>query len=196
VASRRRWPAIILAAGLVAALGGSANAASDPASGQCTESGVQALAEAPLIPDVILSHDQTRPRIVDTLLSCRYGFYRDGSSWTFRENEPFLGAVLWFSFRDPGMTREESIADIVATTDRVWLARVQPDGSVGPAVEQHLSQTPVQQIMYPGFGLLVYQQRYFIGHLEAGDYVSTWASTFYGDPDSTATVMLHIEPAP
>jgi hypothetical protein len=166
-------------------------------SSTCTESGVVAIAQAPLAADRVLTRGLTRPRIADTLQHCRYGFYRDGSEATFRAGEPFLGAILWFSdYMESDIARADAVNDIEITGDRVYLARVQVDGSLGPSVEQPLSRTPYMQERSPLFGIIVYQQRYFIGHLDPGDYLSTWISTYPGAPDETATVLLHIVAGP
>lgn len=134
---------------------------------------------------------------------CQYRLYLDGEMFTFAQGDVILGGVnvFWeFEILDAlGMTREEAIADLEATEERVWLARVQADGTVGELIEQPLSRTPYRDGTYPEIGRVVQQHRAFVTSLPAGEYLSLfWArwEAFPGLPagELNATVRLLITP--
>lgn len=136
------------------------------------------------------------PKLLDTLSRCQYRLFRNGATFTFSEEDTFLGGVLWlYDYDNLGLTREEAIADLESIQDRVWLAEVQPGGATGPWVEQPLMRTAYKNIESAVFGLTVLQHRAFITRLPPGEYWSYWESRSPGAPDVTATVRLSITPA-
>src|SRR5262245_35310597 len=73
--------------------------------------------------------------------------------------------------------KDQGIADLELHEDHVYLARVEPDGTIGPAVEQPLVRTAYKNVQHAVFGLSVFQHRAFTTRLPAGEYVSTAVST-------------------
>jgi len=81
--------------------------------------------------------------------------------------------IVWFSdYKELGLTREQAIAEIELSEDRVWLAEVLPGGGMGALVEQPLMRTSFKDTIHDVLGHIVYQHRAFIAQLSAGEYLS------------------------
>ena len=135
----------------------------------------------------------------DAFTECQFRLYRDGAPVVFKEGDVFLGGMnlLWdFATAEQlGVTREEMLADMEATETRVWLARILPDGTPGPLVEQPLRRTPYKDGMHPTLGRVVQQHRAFITSLPAGEYVSVFEASwqeFHGLPAGELHSTVHI----
>ena len=163
----------------------------------CTIGDAQAMFQVLPIPAyVMLSRGIERPKLVDTLSQCQYRVFLDGFTFTFSEEDVFLGGVSYlYDYKQLGVTRQEAISELETYQDRVWLAEVLPGGAIGPWVEQPLMRTAYKNIQTTDFGLIVYHQRGFITQLPPGEYLSFWVGSIPGFPDSTATVRLVITPA-
>jgi hypothetical protein len=148
---------------------------------------------------LFFARGETDRRIVDVFQRCQYRLWFDGATFTFRENDVFLGGSVFFwsesELEEMGWTRRQAVADLEAIEARVWLAPVLPDGSIGELVEQQLRQTPVKTVPHTVFGKSVATQVAFIARLPAGDYVSVYQESKPGEPVFEATVHLHIVPA-
>ena len=132
---------------------------------------------------------------VDAVASCRYNVFADGETFTFTAQDWFVGQITWLAaYKADGIPRADAIADIRLTVDRVWLAPVLPDGSIGPLVEQALHYSQFKDTFRPCCGHMVYQERAFATQLPPGEYVSVWITHYPGLPDETATVHLVITP--
>ncbi len=117
--------------------------------------------------------------------SCQYRLFLDGRTFTYCEDDVILGGINPLAeYKALGWSREEGIADLERTADRVWV-----DG-----VEQPLMRTAYKDGQHPVFGHSVYQHRAFITQLAVGDHVSYWEETLDGSVDATATVYLRILP--
>ena len=135
------------------------------------------------------------PPVNEWFARCQYRLFFDGQHFTFSEDDWILGGrVDIYDYVASGITRAEAIAALELDRDRVWLAKVEPNGSLGPAVEQPLIRTAYTDWNHSIFGLTVWQHRAFIRRLPPGDYVSTYRSTAPGEDDFVATVYLHILP--
>lgn len=135
----------------------------------------------------------------DAFTECQFRLYRDGPPVVFREGDVFLGGMnlLWdFATAELlGVNRQEILADMEATETRVWLARILPDGTPGPLVEQPLLRTPYKDGMHPTLGLVVQQHRAYITSLLAGEYVSVFEARwqeFHGLPAGELHSTVHI----
>jgi hypothetical protein len=132
---------------------------------------------------------------VDAVSTCRYNVFADGETFTFTADDWFVGQITWLDpYKADGIPRSEAVANIKLGVDRVWLAPVLPDGSIGPLVEQTLHYSAFKDTFRPCCGHMVYQERAFAAQLPPGEYVSIWLSQYPGEPDQTATVYLHITP--
>jgi hypothetical protein len=140
---------------------------------------------------------------VDAVTNCQYRLFFDGATFTFAQQDVFLGGInLSWDVETAGLlgiTREEAIADLEATETRVWLARVESDGTVGALVEQPLLRTPYKDGVHPALGRVVQQHRAYITSLPAGEHLSIFEMTwqeFHGLPagEFQATVHLVITP--
>jgi hypothetical protein len=162
----------------------------------CGIGDAQAMFQVLVIPVAIMRPrgiDQSK--LVDSLSRCQYRLFSNGATYTFSEYDVFLGGIVWLGdYKARGITRQDAIAEIEATDDRVWMAELGPAGEIGELVEQPLMRTSYKTIPHPVFGMTVYQQRAFITQLPPGEYVSVWESTFQGAIE-TATVHLNITPA-
>ncbi len=128
---------------------------------------------------------QDHPGLLDAYGRCQYRIFRDGETFTFCEDDFFLGGtVVFWDYKVAGISRAEAIAEMELASDRVWL-----DG-----VEQVLERTAYKNLKSVNLGLLVYQVRGFVTQLPPGDHVSVWVGSFPGTPDETATVHLDILP--
>jgi hypothetical protein len=116
---------------------------------------------------------------------CQYRVFFDGRAFTYCEDDVILAGTIWFeNYQALGLTRDEAIAFYERYEDRVWI-----DG-----IEQPLERTAWKDADHPVVGPVVFQQRGFITKLPVGDHISHYESTFDGNLDGTATVMLHILP--
>jgi hypothetical protein len=140
------------------------------------------------------------PPVTDVLKRCQYRFFPVpgiGDHRTFTEDDWVLGGIVYStSYVADGVTRAAAVADLELGTDRVSLAKVQPNGHLGPAVEQPLMRTGYTDWNHSTYGLTVWQHRGFIRRFTPGDYVNTWVSSYPGFPDDTTTMYLHIVPRP
>ncbi len=97
--------------------------------------------------------------IADLVLRCQYRLYLDGETVTFRENDVFLGGIAyWYTeaeLAELGWTWRQAIADMESIDQRVWLARVRADGSIGRLVEQPLRSTAYRHYTHSEMGRLV-----------------------------------------
>ena len=125
----------------------------------------------------------------DAFTECQYRLFFDGTTINFKEGDVILGGinVLWDfeTLSAFGITREEAIADLETTDTRVWLARVETDGTVGEFVEQLLLRTPYKDGMHHAFGRFVQQHRAFVTSLSSGEYLSVFEAKwneFHGFP--------------
>lgn len=162
---------------------------------ECTRGDAQALAEALPVAAAMRARGHDHPGILEAFGACQYRVFRDGRTFTFNESDHFVGGIVWlWNYMASAITRNEAIADLELREDRVWLAAKRPDGTLGERVEQPLERTAYKGLKHPVFGLVVYQHRYFITQLPAGEYVSYWESTYPGLPTERATVNLVILP--
>ena len=128
-----------------------------------------------------------------SIANCRYSVFLDGTTVTFRANEPFVGQIAALYILEES-SRADVIADLQLLQDRVWLAPVLPDRSVGAKVEQPLNYGSLKSTQHVDFGHIWYQQRAFIAELPPGEYVSTHVQSYPGLPDFTATMHIIITP--
>lgn len=143
----------------------------------------------------LINRGLTTPPVNEAAARCQYRLFFDGEHFTFSEDDWILGGIVdFYDYVASGITRAEAIAALELDTDRAWLAKVQPNGSLGPAVEQSLMRTAYTDWNHSIFGVCVWQHRAFIRRLPPGDYVSTWRRTTPGFEDDFATVYLHILP--
>jgi hypothetical protein len=156
---------------------------------------VEALLQTLPVPNQVMRpRGQDHPGLLEAFADCQYRLFRDGETFVFSADEPFLGGVVWVSdYVNLGITRQEAIADLELHLNQIWLAEVLPDGSVGEPVEQTIECTGFKGLITQTFGQVVYRQCGFITQLPAGEYLSYWLSTHTGLPDETATVTLIIE---
>jgi hypothetical protein len=138
-------------------------------------------------------HDH--PGLLEAFATCQYRVFFDGRAFTFNESDHVVGGIAWLSdYKAAGISRDEAISEIEGIDDRVWLAKRQPDGSLGERIEQSLTRTAYKGLLHPVFGQIVYQHRAFVTQLPAGEYVSYWESTSAGLPTESAIVELLILP--
>jgi hypothetical protein len=152
----------------------------------CTIGDASALFQvSPLPNQVMRPRGQDHPGLLEAYGRCQYRLFRDGETFTFCEDDFFLGGtVAFWDYKASGISRADAIAEMELSTDRVWL-----DG-----VEQVLQRTAYKDLNSLNLGLVVYQVRGFIGQLPPGDHVSVWVGSYPGIPDDIATVNLHILP--
>lgn len=170
-----------------------------PASGSpdraCTNGDAQALVQALPVASAMRLRGHDHPGLLEAFAACQYRVFFDGRTFTFSESDHFVGGIAWFAdYKAAGISRDEAIAEIESTEDRVWIAKRQPDGSIGARVAQPLTRTAYKGLLHPVFGQVVYQHRAFVSQLPAGEYVSYWESTSQGLPTESATVQLVILP--
>ena len=146
----------------VSLLAGAARAAPEAS---CTTGDVEALLQTLPVPNQVMRpRGQDHPGLLEAFADCQYRLFRDGETFVFSADEPFLGGGVWVSdYVNLGITRQEAIADLKLHLNQVW------------------------------FGQVVYRQCGFITQLQAGEYLNYWLSTHEGLPDETATVTLIIE---
>lgn len=187
---RARFVSFAITAGLLL-VGAPARANDDV----CTYGDAQALfQELPLPVNIMRPRGLTHAALLENLSRCQYRVFRDGQTFTFHDDDWTLGGVVHgWDYVTSGISRAEAVADIELIDDHVYLARVRPDGTIEPAVEQPLMHTAYKDLDTP-FGRLVFQHRAFIRQLPAGEYVSTWVSYYPGLEPETATVWLVIVP--
>jgi hypothetical protein len=128
--------------------------------------------------------------------ACQYRLFFDGQEFTFNEDDWFLGGVTaTYDYRLAGVTRDEAIADLEKHENRLWLSEICPNGVIGPAVEQTLTETRYKDAMHPVLGHVVYRQDGLILHLPRGDYLSTFEGSYDGEVVAHSEVVLHILPS-
>jgi hypothetical protein len=184
-----------VAACLVAAMGVQAPAQADFQ--RCTKGDAQLnLSAGPTIVGAVwIPGRGVAGNAVDAVATCRYNVFADGETFTFTAEDWFVGQITWLAaYKQDGISRAEAIAEIKLGTDRVWLAPVLPDGSIGPLVEQTLHYGQFKDTFRPCCGHMVYQERAFATQLPPGEYVSIWLSQYPGQPDEGATDHLVITP--
>jgi hypothetical protein len=125
----------------------SADVAAEPS---CTMGEAEAMLQALPIPiQVMRPRGLEEPKLLDTVGRCQYRLFRDGETFTFSEEDVFLGGVSYIDdFKQRGVTRREAVAELDAFQDRVWLAAVLPGGGVGEFAEQLLVRTTYKS--HPG----------------------------------------------
>jgi hypothetical protein len=139
---------------------------------------------------------------VDSISTCRFGFFQDGETVTFRARDTFVGQIAWLTpYEAFGWSRDAAIADTKLYQDRAWLAPVLPDGSVGAAVEQTLNYSAFKDVVVEDLfgveewdGRVLYQNRGYSAQLAPGEYVNTWVTSYAGGPEETSTVHIVITP--
>lgn len=163
----------------------------------CTMGDARSMFEALQIPfNVLRPRGIEGPKMLDSVGRCQYRLFRDGATFTFTDEDVFLGGIVQlYDYENAGLSREEAIADLESIQDRVWLAEVLSGGVTGAWVEQPLMRTAYKNIESAVLGLTVLQQRAFITSLPPGEYLSYWESSYQGVPDLTALVRLIIAPA-
>ncbi len=184
---RRRIVASMAVAAAACAGSTAPPAAAEPVE-HCTESDARTLFQAFY---VAAFRSEGLDGLVDR---CSYRLFRDGATYTFSEDDVFLGGVNWTVPLEPGVTRKEAIAEIELNTDRVWIAPVLPDGTLGELVEQEVHVAAPKNAKHPTLGKVVYRQSAFWTELPAGTYVSVYENEYMGEL-SIAEVTLVITPA-
>jgi len=148
---------------------------------------------------VMVGRDLQQPRRVLTFGGevdhpgqCQYRLFEDGATYTFSENDFFLGgaaiAVPYELWEIPPEEVEDQWEEI---TSRVWLAKL----PAGERIEQPLIFTAWRRITSPEWGKVMYSQRGFIGHLSSGEYLSVLEEHWPGYPPDIYEVHLVITPA-
>jgi hypothetical protein len=109
----------------VSLLAGAAHAAPEDS---CTTGDVEALLQNLPVPNQVMRpRGQDHPGLLDALADCQYRLFRDGETFVFSADLPFLGGVVWVSdYVNLGITHQEAIADLKLHVDQVWLAEVLP----------------------------------------------------------------------
>lgn len=126
---------------------------------------------------------------------CQYRLFWGGQHVTFHEDDWFVGGnSLFIAYDQEGLTREQAIAELERLSGRLWLSMIDPNGKVGPAVEQTLMETTYKDMVLPGFGLIVFRHVGVILHLPPGDYLSTWHLLQDGRVIDRARVTVHVLP--
>ena len=184
----RLAPFVLAAASVIAA---SPSARANPV---CTKGTAQALSQVlPIAAKVISVRGNDHARLVEGLGECQYRLFADGATFTFSEDDYFVGGVVWLSdYKESQISRQSAVNDTNLIQDRAWLAKLDANGNPGPVVEQVLQRTAFKDVMTQNLGLVVYQQRSFIAKLPPGRYVSYWRSSYPGEEDATATVYLNV----
>lgn len=156
----------------------------------CSESDARTLFQA-FYPAAFVSQG-----IHDLVERCQYRLSWDGQTVTFSEDDVFVGGVNWvYPYAEAGVTQKEARAEISMNVDRVWIAPVLPDGSLGELVEQEVHESAIKTFNHhASLGEVVYQNVSIWTQLPAGTYVSIWENTFQGET-FTSTVTLVITPA-
>lgn len=194
-----------LAATLIATPSLARSSSSTPAtlsnSTPCTRLAAQVLFHGFVIANDLIARGIAPSAVVETLERCQYRIFVDEGHpqdhYTFTEDDWIVGGIVVFDdYVAQGIPRADSIAFLESIGGGVWLAKVRPDGSLGPAVEQPLMRTRYLDWNYSGLGVIVYQHRAFIKKLPPGDYVSTHVQTWPGEPNTIHTIYLHVEPTP
>jgi len=151
----------------------------------CTEGDVAALGQVLPVAYRMVQNGQSHGGLPEAYHDCQYRVFADGATYTFCEGQPILGGIVELDYyKSEGISRQEGISNIAVAGDRVWI-----DG-----VEQTLHLSAYKDYNRPVVGITVYLNKSFTIQLPAGDHVSTWAETYPGYPDSTATVTLHVLP--
>jgi hypothetical protein len=146
---------------------------------------------------LLLFQGETDRRIADLVRRCQYRLFLHGQTFTFRENDVFLGGNFLFKAESElealGWTRRQAVAYLESIETRVWLAPVLPDGSIGERVEQELRQTPVKTLPKTPSGKVFATHVAFTAQLAAGDYVSFY---HHKAPDLEFETMVHLHIVP
>ena len=155
---------VVIAMGLAA---GSTSAAQSPATTPCT------------LGDATQSFESPLEHLIGS--SCQYRLFWDGQTRTFCQNDFINGGIVWIvNYQVQGISRQDAIALIELTEDRVWI-----DG-----VEWPLRKTAYKDGLTSAGEHVVYQHRAFITQLPVGDHTSYWEDNV-GD---TATVTVRVLP--
>jgi hypothetical protein len=161
----------------------------------CTRGMAQSLLQSlPVVVNVQDARDNVHPRRVDALDHCVYTLFRDGQTFTFSEDDYFVGRLGLFAFTADGESHEDAVTGSETVVTRLWLAEV-VDRTIGEPVEQPLVYTAVKRTVSKELGPIWYQQRGVVFHLPPGDYATILSLAFPGEPAETLTVYLHIDPA-
>ena len=117
----------------------------------------------PTIASVIwLRGQESAGNAVQAISQCRYSVALVGTVVTFKQRTP-VGQIAWRQpYQAEGISRNAAIAEIKLGTDRVWLAPVLQDGTIGALVEQTLQYSAFKDTHHPTIGRVVYQQRGFM----------------------------------
>jgi hypothetical protein len=147
----------------------------------CTYGGAQALLlEAPVA--ATQSDRSDRPHLGELWEECQFRLYRDGQTITFREGDYILGAIaVWWTYDEMdefGLSRGEAIEDLQLITDRIEIAKL--DGRKrGPFEPVPVIVTSYRDAQLFGTHI-VFNQRGFIAHLPAGEYLVRWTQSYPG----------------
>jgi hypothetical protein len=125
---------------------------------------------------------------------CQYRLFFHNQTFTYTEDEFFLGGFVTRLPYGDNASRSQAIAELEATSIRVWLAEVTPGGT-GPLVEQVVERTQIKSHVTEALGTYVWAQWGIIRQLPAGEYLSvTEHPPIQGR--TMSTVRLVITPTP
>ena len=191
-------PVLAMVAAATLALSGTAAAQAAPGD-SCTRGDAQKTIQAGIVGANHVRLGRTNTGLAEAIGQCRYGLYADGATYTFSEDDVFVGmtAFQWWNWEEEeGVTREEVNRVINGVEYTVLLAEVADDGSLGPFTELDVVRTPVKYHVMHDQGMTAYQVAGVILDLDAGTYVtqSLWSSPDYPGEDFTGTVTLVVTP--
>ena len=112
-----------------------------------------------------LTFDGTNP-------PCTYRLFGFGPTFTFSEQDFFLGGIVRRVAYQDEASRLSAIATVETLRVRVWLAEIDANGATGPLVEQVVERTAIKSNNYEPFGTHVWAQFGIIRNLPAGEYLS------------------------
>ena len=108
------------------------------------------------------------------------------NTYTFQSSEYFLIGINWLSsYKNSEISRQEAIASMSLIEDRVFLG---PVG--GPLEEVELTYSAFKNV-YRNGSVAVYQTRYYLAHLEPGEYEVFWETQPLG---LSATSFINVLP--
>ncbi|HET7236914.1 MAG TPA: hypothetical protein VFK59_10845 [Actinomycetota bacterium] len=136
---------------------------------------------------------ETFPLTFEGIPPCQYRLFFDGQTFTFGEDDYFLGGVVSLADYDPSLegSRDAAIALLEAETLQTWIAEVTASG-IGELVEQPLMRTALKSGSNDQSGSYVWVQWGLITRLPPGEYVSVTESSSPTFGDETWTVHLII----
>lgn len=116
---------------------------------------------------------ETFPLTFEGIPPCQFRLFFDGQTFTFAEDDYFLGGAVRRESYDVSLegSRDAAIARLQAETHRTWIAKVTASG-IGELVEQPLTRTALKSGENDQFGTYVWVQWGFITRLPPGEYLS------------------------